>query len=137
MMVLRAAGFRCGARLVRALLVLISLSGLANAQQTHGPLRGPNGGQMLDVVGIHAELVASGDSLTISVFNEDTTPVPLTGFSVMVFVNNQGTREALFLVKVSDNAMRAQASKAVTSGTVVALRLKSPQGTFGQIRFKL
>jgi hypothetical protein len=92
---------------------------------------------MLDVVGIHAELVANGDSLIISVFNENATPLPLTGFSVMAFVNNQGAREALFLVQVSDNAMRAQASKAVTPGTVVALRVKTPQGTFGQIRFKL
>ncbi|MGE5778757.1 MAG: hypothetical protein ACM30D_05540, partial [Hyphomicrobiales bacterium] len=64
---------------ILALLATVSLSGLAAAQHTHGA-KGPNGGQMEDVAGVHAELVTSGNTITINVFDESNKPIGTKGF---------------------------------------------------------
>ena len=53
-----------------ALVVAFALTGAAVAQQNHEAQKGPNGGMMDDVAGVHAELVTSGTTITISAANE-------------------------------------------------------------------
>ena len=52
-----------------ALIAALALAGPAAAQHSHGAQKGPNGGQMDDVAGVHAELVTSGNAITINVFD--------------------------------------------------------------------
>ena len=63
-----------------ALIAALALAGPAAAQHSHGAQKGPNGGQMDDVAGVHAELVTSGNTISINVFDEDNKPVATTGF---------------------------------------------------------
>jgi hypothetical protein len=58
---------------VLALLATLALSGPAAAQHVHGA-KGPNGGQMEDVAGVHAELMTAGNTITINVFDEGNKP---------------------------------------------------------------
>ena len=48
--------------------------GSALAQHKHGSMKGPNGGPMEDVAGVHAELVVSGNVVTINIFDESNKP---------------------------------------------------------------
>jgi hypothetical protein len=59
---------------VLALVATLALSGPAAAQHAHGA-KGPNGGQLEDVAGVHAELLTSGNTITINVFDEGNKPV--------------------------------------------------------------
>ncbi|WP_454642786.1 hypothetical protein [Bradyrhizobium liaoningense] len=61
-----------------AILVLSLIwSAPSFAQHSHGSEKGPNGGQMEDVAGIDAELLTSGNTITINVFDPGNgKPVP-------------------------------------------------------------
>ena len=60
---------------VLALLTTLALSGPALAQHAHAT-SGPNGGQMEDVAGVHAELMTSGNTITINVLTRATNRSP-------------------------------------------------------------
>ncbi len=49
----------------------------AMAQHVHQ--KGPNGGPLEDVAGVHLEMVASGKTLTFNVFDEANKPVSTGG----------------------------------------------------------
>ena len=57
-------------RFVLAILAALSIASPAFAEEYE---KGPNGGLMLDVAGIDAELLTSGSTVTINVF-EATSP---------------------------------------------------------------
>src|SRR6267154_736896 len=61
-------------RLVLAILAALSIASPAFAEEYE---KGPNGGLMLDVAGIDAELLTSGNTVTINVF-EATSPKPVS-----------------------------------------------------------
>ena len=57
------------------IIVLAMLwGGVAVAQHSHGNQKGPNGGLMQDVAGVHAELLVSGNNITINVLDESNKP---------------------------------------------------------------
>ena len=64
-----------------ALVTALALSAPAAAQHTHGPQKGPNGGQMDDVAGVHAELLIASNIITINIYDEESKPVATAGFT--------------------------------------------------------
>jgi hypothetical protein len=56
-------------------LAMILWGGMVTAQHSHGVSKGPNGGKMQDVAGVHVELVVAGNTVTINAFDEDNKPV--------------------------------------------------------------
>ena len=56
-------------------------AGAAAAQHTHGSTKGPNGGVVQDVAGVHAELVVAGNTVTIHIIDENNKAAPANGFS--------------------------------------------------------
>jgi hypothetical protein len=118
---------------ILALLATVSLSGLAAAQHTHGA-KGPNGGQMEDVAGVHAEL-ASGNTITINVFDESNKPIGTKGFAASALVSRGPERETVALVPSDEVALKGEAKKPVT-GAAITVTLKTAAGKSGQARFK-
>ena len=118
--------------LIAALLVW---SGTLAAQHSHGSMKGPNGGPMQDVVGVHAELVVAGSTVTINVFDESNKPVTAKGFSGSVLLVSGGTRETVQLVQAGDFALKGEAKTAIPAGATVTLVLRNAAGKSGQVKF--
>jgi hypothetical protein len=119
---------------VLALIATLALTGAAPAQHAHGD-KGPNGGQMLDVAGVHAELMISGNTITINVLDEDNKPVATKGFVASALVARGSERETVALVPAEEAALKGDAKKPV-AGAAVTVTLKTAAGKTGQVRFK-
>jgi hypothetical protein len=112
----------------------LALAWPADAQHAHGS-KGPNGGQMEDVAGVHAELMTAGSTITINVFDEDNKPVATKGFTASALVVRGSDRETLSLAPSGDNALKGEAKKAV-AGAAITVTLRTAAGKTGQARFK-
>ena len=119
---------------VLALIATIMLSGPAAAQQAHGD-KGPNGGQMEDVAGVHAELMTKGNTITINVFDEGNNPVATKGFIGSALVSRGPERETVALVPSGEATLKGEAKKPV-AGAAITVTLKTAGGKSGQARFK-
>jgi hypothetical protein len=89
----------------------LALSGLAAAQHVHGA-KGPNGGQMEDVAGVHAELMTAGNTITINVFDEGNKPIATKGFTASALVSRGPERETVVLVPAGEEATQRRSEKA-------------------------
>ena len=107
----------------------------AVAQHAHGQ-KGPNGGQMEDVAGVHAELVTSGTSITVNVYDEGNKPVPTKAFTASVLIASGPDRETLALVPQGENSLKGEAKKPIAKGATVSVTMKTAAGKSGQARFK-
>ena len=69
---------------MKKLMITIALllwAGASLAQHSHGNMKGPKGGPMQDIVGVHAELIVAGNAVTINTYDEANKPTPAKGFS--------------------------------------------------------
>jgi hypothetical protein len=119
---------------VLALLATLALSGPAAAQHVHGA-KGPNGGQMEDVAGVHAELMTAGNTITINMFDEGNKPIATKGFTASALVSRGPERETVALVPSGEATLTGEAKKPVT-GAAITVTLKTAAGKSGQARFK-
>jgi hypothetical protein len=111
------------------------LASNALAQHKHGNTKGPNGGPVEDVAGVHAEFVASGASLTFHILDEGNKPLPARGYTGSVLIVSGSERETVQLT-ATDTALKGEAKKAVPAGAAVTLQLKTDAGKSGQARFR-
>ena len=117
-----------------AYALAILLAGTALAQHKHAE-KGPNGGQMQDVAGVHAELVTSGNSITINVFDESTKPVATKGFSGAALVVSGADRETVTLSPAGESTIKGEAKKPIAAGASITVTLKTDAGKSGQAKF--
>jgi hypothetical protein len=103
-------------------------------QHSHGT-KGPNGGTLADVAGVHVEFVPSGNALTFNVLNEDNKPVSTKGYSASVLIVNGQDRETVTLATSGENALKGEARKPVV-GAAITLMIKTDGGKTGQARYK-
>ena len=120
-----------------ALLLGLALiwAGSAVAQHAHGS-KGPKGGQMEDVAGVHVELLSSGQTITLNVYDESNKPVSTKGFTASALVSGGPDRETLNLAPEGENALKGQVKKPIGSGATISVTLKTAAGKSGQVRFK-
>lgn len=120
-----------------AILVLSLIwSAPSFAQHSHGSEKGPNGGQMEDVAGIDAELLTSGNTITINVFDPaNGKPVSTKGFSGAVLVAGAGARETVTLEPSGEYALKGNAKAAVGASATITLMIKTAEGKSGQAKF--
>jgi hypothetical protein len=116
-------------------VALILWSGMAIAQHSHGNMKGPNGGPMQDVAGVHAELLVAGNAVTVNLFDEGNKPVSAKGFSGSVLLVSGGVRETVQLAVSADSSLKGEARSPVAAGTQVTLVLKNAAGKSGQVKF--
>ena len=117
------------------MLAALLFAAPAWAQQHSHSTKGPNGGTVADVAGVHVEFVPSGNALTFNVLNEDNKPVSTRGFSGSVLIVNGQDRETVTLATSGGNALKGEASKPV-SGAAITLMIKTDGGKTGQARYK-
>jgi hypothetical protein len=116
-------------------VALILWSGMAIAQHSHGNMKGPNGGPMQDVAGVHAELLVAGNAVTVNLFDEGNKPVSAKGFSGSVLLVSGGVRETVQLAVSADSSLKGEARSPVAAATQVTLVLKNAAGKSGQVKF--
>lgn len=121
---------------LKSLIVALSLlaAGPALAQHAHGTQKGPNGGVLEDVAGVHAELVVSGDTLTVHVFDEATKPVDTAGFTGSAMLVSGAERKTVPLA-AAGQSLTGKAPAPIAKGTTVTLLIKSAAGKSGQAKF--
>jgi hypothetical protein len=118
-----------------AVVAAIAFAAPAVAQHAHGN-KGPNGGIMEDVAGVHAELLTSGNTITINVLTEDGKPVATKGFTASALVIRGTEREPVQLTAAAENVLKGDAKAPIGPSAVVLLTLKTAAGKSGQARFK-
>ena len=123
-------------KFLTALAVLLALAVPAAAQHKHGS-KGPNGGLMEDVAGVHAELLTSGTTLTINIVDEDNKPMKVAGYSASALVVSGANRETIKLEPAGDASLKGQAKAPLVADTQITLMLKTAAGKSGQARFKI
>lgn len=119
-----------------ALTAALFLTASALAQGHKHGSKGPNGGQMEDVAGVHAELVTSGKNLTINVFDEGSKGVSTQGFTASALIGAGSTQETVTLAPSGQNALKGEAKNPIAKGATITVMLKTAQGKSGQARFK-
>lgn len=101
----------------------------------HGA-KGPNGGALEDVAGVHVEFVPAGNSLTFHVLNEDNKPVSTKGFTGSALVVDGQDRETITLTISGENALKGEAKKPIAPGSAITLMIKTDGGKTGQAKYK-
>lgn len=101
----------------------------------HGS-KGPNGGTLEDVAGVHVEFVPSGNALTFHVLNENNKPVSTKGYSGSVLVVNGQDRETITLTTSGENTLKGEAKKPIAPGAGITLMIKTDGGKTGQAKYK-
>ena len=114
---------------------MILWAGIAVAQHSHGSTKGPNGGAVQDIAGVHAELVLAGNAVTINILDESNKPVSAKGFSGSVLIVSGGNRETVQLAPSGETALKGEAKAAIAAGATVTLVLKNAAGKSGQVKF--
>ncbi|MCG5235798.1 hypothetical protein [Xanthobacter oligotrophicus] len=122
--------------MLKPLLVAASLvvAGPALAQHAHGAQKGPNGGPMEDLAGVHAELVVSGETLNVHVFDEAGKPVDTGGFTGSVLLVSGNDRKTVPLAPAGQT-LAGKAPAAIAKGTAATLLIKTAAGKSGQAKF--
>lgn len=99
--------------------------------------KGPNGGLMLDVAGIDAELLTSGNAVTINVFEAfKAKPVSTRGYVGAVLIAGGAIRETVTLAPQGENSLKGEAKNPIPAGATITLTIKTAEGKSGQARFK-
>ena len=122
---------------MRCLLALLVALALTSEVQAEGYERGPNGGLMLDVAGIDAELLTSGNTVTINVF-EATSPKPVStkGYAAAVLIVSGTDREPVTLMPAGENGLKGEAKHPIPVDAAITLTIKTEAGRSGQVKFK-
>jgi hypothetical protein len=99
--------------------------------------KGPNGGLMLDVAGIDAELLTSGNTVTINVFEAfKAKPVSTKGYVGAVLIVSGSARETVTLAPQVENSLKGDAKNPILAGATITLTIKTAEGKSGQVKFK-
>jgi len=121
-------------RVVLALLAALAVATPALAEDYE---KGPNGGLMLDVAGIDAELLTSGNTVTINVFDASSPkPVSTKGYVAAVLIVSGANRETLALTQSGENSLKGEAKKPIPPDATITLTIKTEAGKSGQVKFK-
>jgi hypothetical protein len=121
-------------RFVLAILAALSTASPAVAEEYE---KGPNGGLMLDVAGIDAELLTSGSTVTINVFEATSSkPVSTKGYTAAVLIVSGANREPLTLTQSGENSLKGDAKQPIPPNATITLTIKTDAGKSGQVKFK-
>jgi len=92
---------------------------------------------MLDVAGIDAELLTSGNTVTINVFEAfKAKPVSTKGYTAAVLIVSGASRETLPLAPLGENSLKGDAKNPIAAGATITLIIKTAEGKSGQAKFK-
>ena len=120
-----------------ALIAALAFAAPAAAQHKHGANhKGPNGGPVEDVAGVHAELIVSGATITLNILDEDNKPLKTAGYSGTALVVSGSERETVALAPSGESALKGDAKKPIAKTAAITVTLKTANAKSGQARFK-
>lgn len=115
--------------------MLLGFASAAFAQgHAHGE-KGPNGGPMQDIAGVHAELMMADKTITIHIYDEAGKPITVTGFSASILVGAGQGRYVVQLTPGAGNTLVGSATAPISRGVQMVLQLKTSGGKSGQAKF--
>ncbi len=121
-------------RFVLATLAALLMASPAFAEEYE---KGPNGGLMLDVAGIDAELLTSGNTVTVNVFEASSPkPVSTKGYTAAVLIAGGAGRETVTLAPQGENSLKGDAKNPIAASATITLTIKTAEGKSGQVKFK-
>src|SRR5260370_25916034 len=110
-------------RFVLAILTALSMASPAFAEEYE---KGPNGGLMPDVAGIDAELLTSGNTVTINVFEAfSPKPVSTKGYTAAVLIVSGANREPMTLTQSGKNSLKGEAKKPSPPEATITLTINT------------
>src|SRR5258708_35934248 len=88
---------------------------------------------MLDVAGIDAELLTSGNTVTINVYEPfKPKPVSTSSFTAAVLIVGGANREPVTLMPSGENRLQGVAKAAIAPNATITLTIKTEAGGTGQ-----
>jgi hypothetical protein len=121
-------------RFILAIITALSMASPAVAEEYE---KGPNGGLMLDVAGIDAELMTSGNTVTINIFEAyKPKPISTKGYTAAVLIVSGTNREPVALMPSGENSLKGEAKAAIVPDATITLTIKTAEGKSGQVKFK-
>jgi hypothetical protein len=84
---------------------------------------------------VHAELLTSGNAITINLLDEGNKPVASAGFAASALVIRGAERETVALAPSGEASLKGDAKKPV-AGAAITVTLKTAAGKAGQAKFK-
>jgi hypothetical protein len=122
---------------MRFVLAIVAALSMASPVLAEDYEEGPNGGLMLDVAGIDAELLTSGNTVTVNVF-EATGPKPVStkGYVAAVLIVSGANREPLTLTQSGEDSLKGEAKNPIPPDATITLTIKTAEGKSGQVKFK-
>jgi hypothetical protein len=122
---------------MKYVLLLITIILFAAPVSAEDYERGPNGGLMLDVAGVDAELLTTGNTVTINIFEAfKAKPVSTKGYVGAVLVSGGSSRETVTLAPQGENSLKGEAKNPIPAGATITLTIKTAEGKSGQAKFK-
>jgi hypothetical protein len=122
---------------MRFLLLLLTAFAITSPAFAEDYEKGPNGGLMLDVAGIDAELLTSGSTVTINIFEAfKAKPVSTKGYVGAVLIAAGPGRETVALTPQGENSLKGEAKNPIPAGATITLTIKTTEGKSGQAKFK-
>jgi hypothetical protein len=109
-------------------------TGPAFAQHSHGATKGPNGGKLQDVAGVHVELVVAGNAVTVNVLDENNKPISAEGYTGSILIASGGTRQTVTLV-AAGTGLKGEAKPPLPADATYTLVIKTAAGKSGQVKF--
>ena len=92
---------------------------------------------MLDVAGIDAELMTSGNTVTINIFEAyKPKPISTKGYTAAVLIVSGTNREPVALMPSAENSLKGEAKAAIVPNATITLTIKTAEGKSGQVKFK-
>ena len=122
---------------MRYALLLIATVLFAVAAYAEEYKKGPNGGLMLDVAGVDAELMTAGNTVVINVFVASTAkPVPTDRFTAVALIVSGSNRETISLTPQGENSLKGDATNPIAPDATITLTIKTAEEKSGQVKFK-
>lgn len=121
--------------MMKILLLASALLFATPALAQHVHQKGPNGGPMEDVAGMHVEMTVSGKVVTFHVLDDAIKAVSTVGYSATALLTAGSERETLPLT-ASGHTLKGEAKADIAKGTSVSITLKTADGKSGQAKFK-
>lgn len=116
---------------------LMSVALLLMATPAFGhDVKGPHGGRIADVGGLHAELVAKGNVVDVYLTDSADKPVSAAGYKAVAVIAARGKSLRIELEPAGDNRLTGKAADPITGIPRGAVRLTGPDGKTSQAKFE-
>ena len=117
------------------LLALAFVALLSGPILAHDPVKGPNGGMVVDAGPYHVELVAQNNEVSLFVSDGAYKPLSGAGFKAVAILLVDGKSHRVELTPADGGRLSGRAPVALPKNPKGAVQLNQPDGKTAQARF--